>query len=131
RQAISSLIFEGIGQTLSSLPWAYVHESRPTMESGEFGEWVRYAPDEAKQLLQAAGQENMTVDARYYEYAAADTQVAEVMADQLRQVGINYAVKKMDYTEFNSQLIGGTFPDILHNGYLLLGFEADTYFYNG
>ncbi|MFN8584529.1 MAG: hypothetical protein U0446_04320 [Dehalococcoidia bacterium] len=33
------------------------------------------------------------------------------MADQFRQVGITYSVKKLDYTEFNSQLIGSTFPD--------------------
>ena len=25
---------------------------------------------------------------------------------------------RADYTEFNSQLIGGTFPDTLHNGYM-------------
>lgn len=131
RQSISKLVFEGIGQTVSLLPWRFVHDSAPTIESGKFGNWARYAPDEAKQLLRAAGQENLTIDARYYEYATTDTQVAEVMADQFRQVGITYSVKKLDYTEFNSQLIGGTFPDVLHNGFMPLGTEPDTYFYNG
>ncbi|MBX7110237.1 MAG: ABC transporter substrate-binding protein [Dehalococcoidia bacterium] len=131
RQAISKLVFEGIGQTVSVLPWRFVYDDAPSIESGKFGNWARYAPDEAKQLLRAAGQENLTIDARYYEYSTTDTQVAEVMADQFRQVGITYSVKKLDYTEFNSQLIGGTFPDVLHNGYMPLGTEADTYFYNG
>lgn len=131
RQSLSNLIFEGIGQTLSVLPWLYVYDAAPTIQSGKLGNWVRYAPAEAKQLLQAAGQDNLAIDARYYEYSTSDTQVAEIMTDQLRQVGITYTPKKMDYTEFNSQLIGGTFPDALHNGYLLLGFEADTFFYNG
>jgi phosphoserine phosphatase len=40
-----------------------------------------------------------------------------------RQVGITYSAKKLDYTEFNSQLIGGTFPDTLHNGFMPLGTE--------
>ncbi|MGE0229050.1 MAG: ABC transporter substrate-binding protein [Dehalococcoidia bacterium] len=130
RESISRLVFEGIGQTVSLLPWRFVHDTAPTIESGKFGNWTRYAPDEAKKLLSAAGQESLTIDARYFEYATTDTQVAEVMADQFRQVGITYAVKKLDYTEFNSQLIGGTFPDVLHNGFMPLGTEPDTYFYN-
>jgi hypothetical protein len=32
----------------------------------------------------------------------------------------------MDYTEYNAQLVQGTFPDALSWGYLPLGFEADT-----
>jgi peptide/nickel transport system substrate-binding protein len=131
RQSISNLVFEGIRQTVSVLPWRYVHDSAPTIESGKFGNWARYAPDEAKALLRAAGQESLSIDARYYEYATTDTQVSEVMTDQFRQVGITYSAKKLDYTEFNSQLIGGTFPDALHNGYMPLGTEADTYFYTG
>jgi ABC-type transport system substrate-binding protein len=130
REAISQLIFEGIGRTLSVLPWFYVHDEAPTIESGNLGNWVRYAPDEAKQLLQAAGYENMTVDAPYYEYGVTYTQRAEIMTDQLRQIGVTYNASKMDYTEYNSQLIGGTFPDALSWGYLPLGFEADTYFFN-
>jgi peptide/nickel transport system substrate-binding protein len=131
RRGISTLVFEGIGQTVSLLPWRFVHDTPPTIESGKFGNWARYAPEEAKQLLQAAGQEGLTIDARYYEYSTTDTQVSEVMSDQLRQVGITYSPKKLDYTEFNSQLIGGSFPDVLHNGFMPLGTEPDTYFYNG
>jgi peptide/nickel transport system substrate-binding protein len=131
RKAISDVIFEGLGQSLSVLPWLHALDTQPTIESGGLGNWVRHAPDEAKQLLQAAGQTSMTVDAAYYEYAAAYTQTAELMSDQLRQVGITYNPRKLDYTEFNSQLVGGTFPDVLHDGYVLLGFDADTFYYNG
>jgi peptide/nickel transport system substrate-binding protein len=131
RNAISDLIFEGLGQTLSVLPWLFVHDSQPTIESGKLGNWVRHAPDEAKQLLQAAGKDSLSVDAAYYEYSVPYTQTAELMSDQLRQVGITYSPRKLDYTEFNSQLVGGTFPDTLHDGYVLLGFEADTFYYNG
>jgi ABC-type transport system substrate-binding protein len=130
QNAISKLIFEGIGRTLSVLPWFYVFDDAPTIESGKLGNWVRYAPDEAKALLKAAGQENMTVDAPYYEYGTSYTQRAEIITDQVRQVGITYNASKMDYTEYNSQLVQGTFSDALSWGYLPLGFEADTYFYN-
>jgi peptide/nickel transport system substrate-binding protein len=131
RNAISQLLFEGFGRTMSVLPWFYVHDELPTIESGKLGNWARHNPEEAKQLLQAAGRDNMTVDAPYFEYSTAHTQIAEINTDQLRQVGINYQPKKLDYTEFNSQLIGGTFPDALAGSYLPLGFEADTYYYNG
>jgi peptide/nickel transport system substrate-binding protein len=131
RQALSTLTYEGLGRTLSILPWAFALDEVPTIENGGLGNWVRYAPDEAKQLLMAAGQENMTVESPYYEYASSYTQTAEIYVDQLRQVGIDYQPKKLDYTEYNSQLIRGTFPDALHWGYLPLGFEADTYFLNG
>jgi peptide/nickel transport system substrate-binding protein len=131
QNAISQLLFEGLGRTLSVLPWLYVHDTLPTIESGKLGNWVRYAPDEARQLLAAAGRESMSVDAPYFEYGVSTTQTAEIQADQFRQVGINYQPKKLDYTEFNSQLIGGTFPDALGVSYLPLGFEADTYYFNG
>jgi peptide/nickel transport system substrate-binding protein len=131
RKAISDLIFEGLGQTLSVLPWLFVHDTQPTIESGKLGNWVRHAPDEAKQLLQAAGQKDLNVDAAYYEYGISYTQTAELMSDQLRQIGITYSPRKLDYTEFNSQLVSGTFPDVLHDGYVLLGFDADTFYYNG
>jgi peptide/nickel transport system substrate-binding protein len=131
KAAISQLVFEGLGLTMSVLPWFYVLDEAPTIESGKLGNWIRYAPDEAKQLLQAAGQENLAVDAPYFEYSTSYTQIAEIMSDQLRKVGITYTPKKLDYTEYNSQLIGGTYPDALHWGYLPLGFEADTYYYNG
>jgi peptide/nickel transport system substrate-binding protein len=131
QKVISNVLYEGIGRTLSILPWFYVHDSVPTIESGNLGNWVRYAPDEARQLLQAAGRDGMEVEALYHEYDPSHTQKAEIITDQLRQVGINFNAKKQDYTEYNSQLIGGTFPDTLASGYLPLGFEADTYYYNG
>lgn len=131
RNAISQLVFEGLGSPLSVLPWLFVHDAAPTIASGKLGNWVRHGPDEAKQLLRAAGAETLTVDAPYFEYSTSNTRINEIMADQLRQVGITYNPKKLDYTSFNSQLIGGTFPDALGGSYLPLGFEADTFFYNG
>jgi len=131
REAISKLIFEGLAATFSILPWAFVWDAQPTVESGRLGNWVRYAPQEAKQLLQAAGRENMTVEAPYFNYGASYQQRAEIMADQFRQVGITYNAPQLDYTTYNGQLLNGTFADALHWGYLPLGFDVDTYFYNG
>ncbi len=130
RETMMQVIWNGLARALPIIPWIFVFDDEPTLASGKLGPWVRYAPGEAKQLLQAAGAENLTIDAPYYEYAASDTQRAEFMTDQLRQVGIDFKPKKADYTEYNSQLHSGNWPDALAGAYLALGFDADTFFYN-
>ena len=130
RKLINETLFEGLGYSYPTIPWPFVLDTAPTIENGAMGKWVRYAPDEAKQLLQAAGATSLSVDAPYYEYGASFSQRADLLVDHLRQVGITYRAQKMDYTEYNSQLQTGKFPDALSWGYLPLGHEADTYFYN-
>jgi ABC-type transport system substrate-binding protein len=52
------------------------------------------------------------------------------MTDNYRAVGIQFRPVKADYTEYNSQLQSGNWPDALGHAYLALGFDADTFFYN-
>jgi len=130
RESMIQVLWGGLAKALPLIPWIFVFDQEPSVAGGELGNWVRYAPDEAKQLLQAAGAENLTIDAPYFEYQASDTQRAEFMADGYRQVGINFRPVKADYTEYNSQLQSGNWPDALAHAYLALGFDADTFFYN-
>jgi peptide/nickel transport system substrate-binding protein len=130
RDAMMKVIWGGLARALPIIPWIFVFDEEPTAASGKLGNWVRYAPDEAKQLLQAAGAENLSIDAPYYEYAASDTQRAEFMTAQYREAGIQFKPTKADYTEYNSQLQSGNWPDALAGAYLALGFDADTFFYN-
>ena len=44
---------EGGGYVKSPIPWPYLNESRPTLESQ--GEWYQYDVEKSRQLLQAAG----------------------------------------------------------------------------
>ena len=53
------------------LPWTYLFDKEPTVESGALGQWAHYDPAEAKRLLAAAGAENLTLNNIYYAYSEA------------------------------------------------------------
>ncbi|MGE0229746.1 MAG: ABC transporter substrate-binding protein [Dehalococcoidia bacterium] len=130
RDALMNVIWGGLAKALPIIPWIFLFDKEPTAAGGELGNWVRFAPAEAKQLLQAAGAEDLVIEAPYYEYASSDTQRAEFMTDQLRGVGITFKPQKVDYTTYNSQLQSGSWADALAGAYYALGFDADTFFYN-
>ena len=129
RKALMDVIWNGVARALPTIPWIYIFDKEPTVATGELGNWLRYAPAEAKQLLLAAGAEDLTINAPYYEYSTSDTQRAELMTDQMRQAGIQFKASKVDYTQYNSQLQSGNWVDALGHAYLALGFDADTFFY--
>jgi ABC-type transport system substrate-binding protein len=129
RQEIITLVSEQLGKALHVIPWTFVFDEEPTIESGQLGKWMRYAPDEAKQLLAAAGQQQMTVNNIFYAYSASNERQAEVLAPQWRQVGITLTGGKADYTQFNSQWIGGKIPDISTSAWGTSGYDADNWFY--
>jgi peptide/nickel transport system substrate-binding protein len=130
KPGLINVIWAGLAKALPIVPWTFLFDKEPTIEGGQLGNWARYNPTEAKALLAAAGVPNLTIDAPYYEYQASDTQRAELMTDQYRQAGITFKPVKADYTEYNSQLQSGNWPDALAGAYLALGFDADTFFYN-
>jgi len=85
---------------------------------------------QAKQLLQAAGQEDFSFNYTYYPYTTAYERQSEILVDQFRAAGITMSGGKADYTEFNSQWVGGTLPEATTSGWAALGFDANTFFYN-
>jgi ABC-type transport system substrate-binding protein len=129
RQEIIDLVSEKLGKSLHVIPWTFVFDEEPTIESGQFGKWMRYAPDEAKQLLQAAGQQALTMNNIFYAYSASNEKQAEVLTPQFRAVGITLTGGKADYTQFNSQWIPGKIPDVTTSGWGTSGYDADNWFY--
>ena len=130
RDLVIEIIYEGLAFVLPAIPWAFIFDERPTVESGVMGNWVRFDPEEAKQLLIAAGAENLTVDAIYFPYSESVGRNSELFIDTFRQSGITLTATSVDYTQFNSQWIGGTFAEATTSGYPASGFDADNYFYN-
>jgi ABC-type transport system substrate-binding protein len=128
REAIMNLVYPGLGKVLPMFPWIFLFDSEPTVE--QMGDWTRYAPDEARQLLSAAGAEGMSLANTYYPYSSAYEQLADVMVDQFRQIGVDVTGGKAEYTEFNSQWTGRKLPEISTGGWTTIGFDADNYFYN-
>jgi ABC-type transport system substrate-binding protein len=85
---------------------------------------------QAQALLDAAGASDLKIDATYYTYAGYDASRAEVLTDQFRKAGIGLTARKTEYTEFNSQWVGGKLAEATTSGWSAPGFDADNYFYN-
>jgi len=127
RQSIVQLVFEGLGRTaMPSMPWIYVTDKPPT----DVGPWVKLDLAESKKLLQAAGQENFTFNYAYFPYSSSYDKISEILVDQFRNAGITMKGGKVDYTEFNSQWVGGKLQEATTSGWHTAGYEANNYFFN-
>lgn len=129
RDAIIEIINEGYFKVLGQIPWPLIFDNEPTAESGELGNWLRLDIAEAKQLLSAAGAEGLTLDNAYFAYNAAFDRLAELLVPQFREAGITMTGGKVDYTQFNSQWVGGTLPEFTTGGWATSGFDPDNWFY--
>jgi len=127
---MSQIVFQGLSKTLPLLPWAFVYDQEPTAQSGALGKWWRHDPKEAKQLLQAAGSEGLTFNNAYFPYGAYLDRLAELLVPMFKEAGITMTGGKVDYTEFNSQWVGGKLAEVTTSGWLSIGFDADAFFYN-
>jgi len=127
RNTIIEVLYEGLGVTLPVMRWAFVFDEEPT----DLGPWVTYDPEQAKQLLSAAGYEDgFDLNYIYYPYFTTYDRISELLVDQYRQVGINMKGGKVDYTEFNSQWVGAKLPEATTSGWATAGFDANNFFYN-
>ena len=126
------ILFEGLGVVLPQIPWVYIGTKMPDYKKGELGAYAKAQgdPTEAKKLLEAAGQKDLKIDATYYTYSGHDQTRPELMTDQFRRSGITLNARKVDYTEFNSQWVGGKLAEATTSGWAAGGFDADNYFYN-
>ncbi|MSQ36362.1 MAG: hypothetical protein EXR63_04375, partial [Dehalococcoidia bacterium] len=113
----------------NTIPWTYVFDKEPTLESGGYGKWVRRDIAEAKALLAAAGAEKLVLNNIFYAYDVNYEKIPEVISPMLREAGITIAGGKVDYTEFNSQWTGAKLPEFTTGGWATTGFDADNYFH--
>jgi peptide/nickel transport system substrate-binding protein len=127
-----AVLFENLGAALPNTPYVFHLDQRPDINKGDLGQWHKPQGDaaEAKKLLEAAGAKDFKVDATYYTYATFDGQRAELLTDQFRKAGITLTAKRTDYTEFNSQWVGGKLAEATTSGWSAGGYDADNYFYN-
>ena len=127
RDEINELLYDGLSETLPTIPWNHVFDQKPTAESGDLGRWWRYDPDEAKKLLQAAGAENLEIDFLIYRAYVRDQN--DIWVDHFRRVGVDLKPRDADYVEFNSQQAGVTYEDAI-GAWDIHGTQADNYFNN-
>ena len=72
RPSLISIIYEGLGKILPSLPWTFVFDQEPT--EAELGPYMKYDPAEAQRLLSAAGAEGLQINSIYFAYGAYNSQ---------------------------------------------------------
>ena len=128
REELLTLAYGGLGElALPVLPWTYLFDKKPT----DFGPWVKFDVADAKKLLAAAGSTDLTFTNSYFGYGSSSLErVSEVLVNQFRAAGITMKGGQVDYTQFNSQWVGGKLPDVTTSGWTAQGFDANTYFYN-
>jgi peptide/nickel transport system substrate-binding protein len=129
RPQLVQIVNEGLGKSINIIPWTYVLDEEPTIESGDLGKWMKYDPNEAKALLSAAGAENLEVNQSYYAYSGANDRLVEVVVPMLEAIGINVGGGKVDYTEFNSKWVTRQLADATLSGWGTSGYDADNWFY--
>jgi len=129
RQEILDIVYDGLGKALNTIPWPFLFDEEATIESGLAGNWLRYDPDEAVKLLQAAGAEGLEIVNSYYAYTKGFEQHTEVLQAQLQKAGIKMSGGKVDYTEFNSQWVPSKLPDVSTSAWSTSGYDADNWFH--
>ena len=129
RPEIIDIVTDGLAKGLAVIPWTYLLDEEPTIESGLLGNWLRHDLDEAKKLLQAAGAEDLEMNNSYYAYSAEYQTRSEVVQAQLKAAGINMTGGKVDYTEFNSQWVPRMLPDASTSAWATSGYDADNWFH--
>lgn len=130
RDRIIQTLFEGYGLAVPGILWSTVLDREPKAGDASLGRWWKFAPAEAKQLLQAAGQENFTFNMLYYNYNVTQNERQNALiADMFGAVGIKMNFRLADYTEFNSQLIGAKYEESVDGWPTPPSGDSDTYYY--
>ena len=120
-------VYEGIATFNLDMPWWDLFETQPQIQ--DLGPWVKFDPAQARQLLSAAGQDNLVMDASYYPYSPTATSVNDILTDDMRQSGISYNVKALHDNSFNSQWTSGKMEDAVAFAWYPDSFTADEVFY--
>jgi peptide/nickel transport system substrate-binding protein len=102
RESLGKIIYNGQGQYTLFVPasmgkWALtVDQVDPSIQ-----QWYKYNPQAAKQLLQAAGQSNLSLQFAYITNSGFTTppyvKMGETVANMLNQVGIKTTIVTQDY----------------------------------
>ena len=108
RRRIVEAAFGGWGRFLPMLPWPFIFDRMPTKrdqwwdyDPAIFGQWWKHDLAQSKQLLTAAGAENLTFEMPFNSVSGqvvnGDAQNATVL-DTLRAAGITMNLKTIDPT---------------------------------
>ncbi|MYE46302.1 MAG: ABC transporter substrate-binding protein [Chloroflexi bacterium] len=123
-QKIVDTVHHGLSSVLPVMPWIHVFDDPPG--EAELGPWFKYDPEQASQLLSAAGFADGFEFALSHAYDFIDPTLA-IVYDGFRDVGITVNIEKHDYAAFQAVYIGREFEESAA-GYWVGGYDADNFF---
>jgi peptide/nickel transport system substrate-binding protein len=123
RDEMVQLVYQGYAKIVGNIPWYYFADSEP--KGSDLGNWMRYDPDEAAKLLQAAGAQGLVMNDLHYNYLSDWTQKAEVYVNELDTIGVKLNLTAGEYNQFNSVRQNGQIEDMTVTGFANGGVGAD------
>src|SRR5690606_33729932 len=112
RQKLVDVAFGGHGRVLPALPWPFIFDRMPGDET--LGEWWKYDPEEARQMLSAAGAEGLTFEvggnSATSNIVNPDAQNAAAV-DFLREIGVTMNLRQVDATQYYAYTYGRKWLD--------------------
>ena len=128
---MADAVYDGLAKSLPLHPWLFVDDEEPRPESDLLGRWFwRYDPAEARQLLAAAGVEDLSFEAVYPRDRDSTTPtITEMAVDQLAGVGITLRARAVSESAFDATWTSGDLAEASTSADAPGGFDADHFFY--
>ena len=131
-QLMADAVYDGVTKNLPLHPWVFVHNEEPKPESNLLGRWFwRYDPPEARQLLAAAGVEDLSFGSIYHNHGTpALDRLTDMVVGGLPGVGITMDSRHVDESDFDAIWTSGNLAEASTSADAPQGLEADDYFYH-
>jgi peptide/nickel transport system substrate-binding protein len=128
RDEMIQIVYGGFGRAHSLIPWTFIFDEEP--KGDQLGKWLKYDPQQAKQLLDAAGASNLTINELHYDYLPTWKQDGELLVDQWRNIGVTLNLRTDEYTAYTSVLAGLKIEEATISGWGVGGTTPDPYIYD-
>jgi peptide/nickel transport system substrate-binding protein len=126
RPALVDLLLDGYGAFVPTAAWPFVLDNFPG--EAELGNWWRHDPAEATKLLSAAGAEGLEFAViQSPQYGPAALREDEILAEMWADIGVTLNIQNIDYTEFNTQWVGISYPEAA-DGWATAAPSADGFY---
>ncbi len=128
-QQIVDTVFEGNAVVAPLYPWKWVIDKYPAKPS-DYSPWYAYDPQKAKQILAEAGYAGKTLDfpMNVWVYQGWMETYLQAAQDQLKAIGVNLIINKMEYAAYLAQLMPATYS-AGSNGFAATEADIDGYTY--
>ena len=125
-------VYDGLAMVLSLHAWPFVFDEIPEAECGDLGPWIGGRdPDEAKQLLRAAGAEDLSFGSIYRNDGDHTVDaITNLVVEQFAEAGISMDARHVDESDFDAIWLSGNLAEASTSARRPEGFDADHFFHH-